>query len=65
MSFFSLLLECRYGGSSFEALIVEILPRPPPPPVAGVGPMHVGLFLGSGHCTVKGCNEGQCERDLS
>lgn len=52
-------------ASSVEALVIEVNTVPPPPPVAALGPIHVGLYLGNGKCTVKGCVEGQCEGDLS
>lgn len=65
ISFFSLLFHCRYAGSSIQALVTEVEPVPPPLPVAVLGPIRVGLYLGNGQCITKGCVEGRCEGDLS
>uniref|UniRef100_H3C089 Zona pellucida sperm-binding protein 4 n=1 Tax=Tetraodon nigroviridis TaxID=99883 RepID=H3C089_TETNG len=54
---FDLFVQCRYYGASIEALVIEVNPVPPPPPVAALGPIHVGLYLGNGQCTTKGCIE--------
>lgn len=51
-------------GSSIEALVIEVNTVPQPFPVAALGPIRVGIYLGSGQCTVKGCVEGWCEQEL-
>ncbi|CAM4494280.1 unnamed protein product [Leuciscus chuanchicus] len=53
-----LLFQCRYSGTSVEALIVEVNTVPPPPPVAAPGPLRVELRLANGQCVTKGCAEG-------
>ncbi len=40
-----LLFQCRYSGTSVEALVVEVNSVPPPPPVAAPGPLRVELRL--------------------
>ncbi|ROL50520.1 Zona pellucida sperm-binding protein 4 [Anabarilius grahami] len=57
-SHFELLFQCRYSGSSVEALVVEVNTVPPPPPVAAPGPLRVELRLANGQCVTKGCAEG-------
>ncbi len=54
-----LLFQCRYSGTSVEALVVEVNPVPPPPPVAVPGPLRVELRLANGQCVTKGCAEGK------
>ncbi|XP_056097019.1 zona pellucida sperm-binding protein 4-like [Rhinichthys klamathensis goyatoka] len=55
---FELLFQCRYSGTSVEALVVEVNTVPPPPPVAAPGPLRVELRLANGQCVTKGCAEG-------
>lgn len=55
---FRLSLQCRYSGTSVEALVVELGLQDPPESVAAEGPVRVQLKLASGRCTEKGCNEG-------
>ncbi|XP_039548717.1 zona pellucida sperm-binding protein 4-like [Pimephales promelas] len=57
-SHFELLFQCRYSGTSMEALVVEVNTVPPPPPVAAPGPLRVELRLANGQCVTKGCAEG-------
>ncbi|KAF4099980.1 hypothetical protein G5714_020110 [Onychostoma macrolepis] len=57
-SHFELLFQCRYSGTSVEALVVEVNSVPPPPPVAAPGPLRVELRLANGQCVTKGCAEG-------
>ncbi len=40
-----LLFQCRYSGTSVEALVMEVNTVPPPPPVAAPGPLRVELRL--------------------
>ncbi len=54
-----LLFQCRYSGTSVEALVVEVNSVPPPPPVAAPGPLRVELRLANGQCVTKGCAEGK------
>ncbi|KAK9516801.1 hypothetical protein VZT92_024712 [Zoarces viviparus] len=54
---YELIFQCRYVGTSIEALVVEVGLIPPPPPVAAPGPLRVELRLGNGRCTMKGCVE--------
>ncbi|XP_040894145.1 zona pellucida sperm-binding protein 4-like [Toxotes jaculatrix] len=56
-SSYELLVQCRYIGTSVEALVIEVGLVPPPPPVAAPGPLRVELRLANGQCTVKGCVE--------
>ncbi|XP_041650632.1 zona pellucida sperm-binding protein 4-like [Cheilinus undulatus] len=56
-SHYELLVQCRYIGTSVEALVIEVGVVPPPPPVAAPGPLRVELRLANGQCTVKGCVE--------
>lgn len=58
-STYELLFQCRYIGTSVEALVIEVNLVPPPLPVAALGPIRVELKLGNGQCTVKGCNEAE------
>uniref|UniRef100_A0A672MK13 Zona pellucida sperm-binding protein 4 n=1 Tax=Sinocyclocheilus grahami TaxID=75366 RepID=A0A672MK13_SINGR len=44
-SHFEFLFQCRYSGTSVEALVVEVNSVPPPPPVAAPGPLRVALRL--------------------
>lgn len=55
---FRLSIQCRYYGTSVEALLVEVLPLPGPQDQEEAGPVRVELRLGSGKCTTKGCVEG-------
>ncbi|XP_067447209.1 zona pellucida sperm-binding protein 4-like [Thunnus thynnus] len=56
-SHFELLCQCRYTGTSVEAVVVEVGLVPPPPPVAAPGPLRVELRLANGQCHAKGCVE--------
>ncbi|ROL41976.1 Zona pellucida sperm-binding protein 4 [Anabarilius grahami] len=56
-SHYELLFQCRYSGTSVEALVVEVNTVPPPPPVAAPGPLRVELRLANGQCFAKGCVE--------
>ncbi len=56
---YRLLFQCRYSGTSVEALVVEVNSVPPPPPVAAPGPLRVELRLANGQCVTKGCAEGK------
>lgn len=56
--------QCRYVGTSVEALVIEVGLVPPPPPVAAPGPLRVELRLANGQCTTKGCVEGQCKGEI-
>uniref|UniRef100_A0A667XFE6 Zona pellucida sperm-binding protein 4 n=1 Tax=Myripristis murdjan TaxID=586833 RepID=A0A667XFE6_9TELE len=55
-STYELLFQCRYIGTSIEALVIEVNLVPPPPPVAAPGPLRVELRLANGQCTIKGCD---------
>uniref|UniRef100_A0A8C2XA79 Zona pellucida sperm-binding protein 4 n=1 Tax=Cyclopterus lumpus TaxID=8103 RepID=A0A8C2XA79_CYCLU len=56
-SHFELLVQCRYIGTTVEALVVEVGVVPPPPSIAAPGPLRVELRLGNGQCVSKGCLE--------
>ncbi|XP_029970120.1 zona pellucida sperm-binding protein 4-like [Salarias fasciatus] len=56
-SHFELLFQCRYSGTSVEALVMEVNDIPSPVSVAAAGPLRVALSLGSGQCRLKGCVE--------
>ncbi|KAM4729032.1 zona pellucida sperm-binding protein 4-like [Anableps anableps] len=56
-SHFELLFQCRYSGTTVEALLMEVNPVPPPVSVAAAGPLRVELRLGNGQCLSKGCIE--------
>ncbi|KAK2904845.1 hypothetical protein QQF64_032981 [Cirrhinus molitorella] len=56
-SHYELLFQCRYSGTSVEALVVEVNAVPPPPPVAAPGLLRVELRLANGQCFAKGCVE--------
>uniref|UniRef100_A0A8C2FT95 Zona pellucida sperm-binding protein 4 n=1 Tax=Cyprinus carpio TaxID=7962 RepID=A0A8C2FT95_CYPCA len=56
-SHYELLFQCRYSGTSVEALVVEVNTVPPPRPVTAPGPLRVELRLANGQCFVKGCVE--------
>ncbi|KAM9854741.1 zona pellucida sperm-binding protein 4-like [Aulostomus maculatus] len=57
-SYYELLFQCRYTGTSVETLVVEVLPIDNPPPgAAAMGPIRVHLRLANGQCASKGCNE--------
>ncbi|XP_070762736.1 zona pellucida sperm-binding protein 4-like [Enoplosus armatus] len=56
-SHYELLVQCRYVGTSVEALVIEVGLVPPPPPVAAPGPLRVELRLANGQCNAKGCVE--------
>ncbi|XP_071767574.1 zona pellucida sperm-binding protein 4-like [Centroberyx gerrardi] len=56
-SFYELLFQCKYIGTTVMALVVEVNLVPPPPPVAAAGPLRVELRLANGQCTTKGCAE--------
>lgn len=60
---FELQLQCRYVGTSVEALVIEVGLVPPPPPIAVPGPLSVELRLGNGVCTMKGCVEEDAAYD--
>lgn len=59
-----LQVQCRYIGTTVEALVIEVGLVPPPPPVAAPGPLRVELRLANGQCNVKGCVEGWYEGDI-
>ncbi len=48
-----LLFQCRYSGTSVEALVVEVNSVPPPPPVAAPGPLRVELRLAMANVSPK------------
>ncbi|XP_026112422.1 zona pellucida sperm-binding protein 4-like, partial [Carassius auratus] len=52
------LFQCRYSGTSVEALVVEVNSVPPPPPLAAPGPLRVELRLANGQCVTKDCADG-------
>ncbi|XP_043989691.1 zona pellucida sperm-binding protein 4-like isoform X1 [Gambusia affinis] len=54
-SYFELLFQCLYSGTTVEALVMEVNPVPPPLSVAAAGPLRVELRLGNGQCISKGC----------
>ncbi|CAN9499219.1 unnamed protein product [Ophioblennius macclurei] len=56
-TFFDLTVQCRYTGTSVEAIVIEVAAIPPPNPVAALGPLAVELRLGNGQCNLKGCVE--------
>uniref|UniRef100_A0A3B4YWD2 Zona pellucida sperm-binding protein 4 n=1 Tax=Seriola lalandi dorsalis TaxID=1841481 RepID=A0A3B4YWD2_SERLL len=57
-SYYELLFQCRYIGTSVETVVVEVLPlQDPPLPAAALGPIQVHLWLANGQCHTKGCNE--------
>ncbi|XP_033997338.1 zona pellucida sperm-binding protein 4-like [Trematomus bernacchii] len=57
-SYYELLFQCRYIGTSVETLVIEVLDLVAPPvPVAALGPISVHLRLANGECNTKGCNE--------
>ncbi|XP_076151095.1 zona pellucida sperm-binding protein 4-like isoform X2 [Alosa pseudoharengus] len=56
-SFYEVSLQCRYTGISVKALLVEVLPVPPPFGADQPGPLRVELRLGNGVCASKGCME--------
>ncbi|XP_042337889.1 LOW QUALITY PROTEIN: zona pellucida sperm-binding protein 4-like [Plectropomus leopardus] len=57
-SYYELLFQCRYIGTSVETVVVEVLPlQDPPLPVAAYGPISVHMRLANGQCNTKGCNE--------
>uniref|UniRef100_A0A3B4UZJ0 Zona pellucida sperm-binding protein 4 n=1 Tax=Seriola dumerili TaxID=41447 RepID=A0A3B4UZJ0_SERDU len=57
-SYYELLFQCRYIGTSVETVVTEVLPlQDPPLPAAAWGPIRVHLMLANGQCHTKGCNE--------
>lgn len=56
-SHFELLFQCRYSGTSVQALVMEVNDVPSPLSVAAAGPLRVELRLGNGQCHTKGCVE--------
>ncbi|XDV36264.1 hypothetical protein PO909_006075 [Leuciscus waleckii] len=56
-SAYELEFQCRYSGTSVEALVAEVNTIPPPPPVSQLGPLRVELRLAKGQCTAKGCSD--------
>ncbi|MEQ2277574.1 hypothetical protein XENORESO_004624 [Xenotaenia resolanae] len=56
---YELFVQCRYIGTSVEALVIEVGLLPPPPGIAAPRPLRVELRLGNGQCAVKGCFEEQ------
>uniref|UniRef100_A0A7N6AE56 Zona pellucida sperm-binding protein 4 n=1 Tax=Anabas testudineus TaxID=64144 RepID=A0A7N6AE56_ANATE len=56
-SYYDLLFQCRYIGSSVETVVVEVMPPQEPLSVFSEGPITVVLRLANGQCTAKGCNE--------
>nr|UTU47124.1 zona pellucida protein 2c [Sebastes schlegelii] len=57
-SHYELLVQCRYIGTSVEALVIEV-GLVFAPPVAAPGPLRVELRLGNGQCANKGCAEAE------
>lgn len=53
-----LLFQCRYVGTTVEALVIDVGSVPPPNSVAAAGPVRVELKLANGQCVAKGCVEG-------
>ncbi|XP_061532453.1 zona pellucida sperm-binding protein 4-like [Phycodurus eques] len=51
---FELAVQCRYVGTSVEAIVIKVDQVPEPPPVAAPGPLKVELRLGNGRRTAKG-----------
>ncbi|KAI9544726.1 hypothetical protein NQZ68_001604 [Dissostichus eleginoides] len=56
-SHFELLFQCKYSGTSVEAIVMEVNSVPPPVSVAAAGPLRVVLQLGNGQCYSMGCVE--------
>uniref|UniRef100_A0A3Q3X820 Zona pellucida sperm-binding protein 4 n=1 Tax=Mola mola TaxID=94237 RepID=A0A3Q3X820_MOLML len=56
-SSYELLFQCRYTGTSVEALVIDFALQDPPLPVAALGPLRVQMKLAKGYCSVKGCDE--------
>ncbi|KAK6320122.1 hypothetical protein J4Q44_G00092290 [Coregonus suidteri] len=56
-SHYDLIFQCRYKGSTIEALVIEVKQVPPPIPPIAPGPLTVELRLANGVCLSKGCNE--------
>lgn len=56
---FEVDIECRYYGSSKEAVIFQPLVLPAPASFVALGPMDVELRLGNGECVNKGCQEDE------
>uniref|UniRef100_A0A8C5D683 Zona pellucida sperm-binding protein 4 n=1 Tax=Gouania willdenowi TaxID=441366 RepID=A0A8C5D683_GOUWI len=54
---FDLSVQCRYVGTTVEALVVEISGLSSPYPVVAPGPLHVELRIANGICNTKGCND--------
>ncbi|CAL8376106.1 unnamed protein product [Arctogadus glacialis] len=54
---YELLFQCRYIGTTIEALVIEVVLNEVPQPIAALGIMRVDLMLGNGVCTQKGCYE--------
>ncbi|XP_077055632.1 zona pellucida glycoprotein 2, like 2 isoform X2 [Siphateles boraxobius] len=56
-SAYELEFQCRYSGTSVEALVAEVNTVPPPDPVSQLGLLRVELRLAKGQCTAKGCSD--------
>ncbi|XP_070827863.1 zona pellucida sperm-binding protein 4-like [Chaetodon trifascialis] len=56
-SSFNVHFQCRYIGTSVEAVVVDVLDIQEPLQVAALGPIRVHLRLANGQCNAKGCNE--------
>ncbi|KAF3688956.1 Zona pellucida sperm-binding protein 4 Zona pellucida glycoprotein 4 [Channa argus] len=57
-SYYQLIFQCRYIGTSVKSVVAQVLPlQDPPLPVAALGPITVELRLANGQCQTKGCNE--------
>uniref|UniRef100_I3KC81 Zona pellucida sperm-binding protein 4 n=1 Tax=Oreochromis niloticus TaxID=8128 RepID=I3KC81_ORENI len=56
-TYYELLFQCRYVGTTVEALVIDIGLVPPPNSVAAAGPVRVELKLANGQCVAKGCVE--------
>ncbi|XP_030587277.1 zona pellucida sperm-binding protein 4-like [Archocentrus centrarchus] len=56
-TYYELWVQCRYVGTTVEALVIEVGLVPQPIPVAAAGPLRVELKLANGHCIAKGCIE--------
>ncbi|XP_074490328.1 zona pellucida sperm-binding protein 4-like [Sebastes fasciatus] len=56
-SYYELLFQCRYIGTSVETVVVEVLSLEDSSMIAAMGPIRVHLRLANGLCNTKGCNE--------
>uniref|UniRef100_A0A668TA76 Zona pellucida sperm-binding protein 4 n=1 Tax=Oreochromis aureus TaxID=47969 RepID=A0A668TA76_OREAU len=56
-TYYELLFQCRYVGTTVETLVIDVGLVPPPNSVAAAGPVRVELKLANGQCVAKGCVE--------